>query len=142
MLTSRLIKRELKAEYGQQWRVVADDLDNAIAEYGGWVDGKIHDRIEAYVEELRQRNREIKDVTAWAKPDHEWMRCLVDEEVQYWVHGKVRRYFGAAGATAGGALTIGRTGYMEKLGPATYDSLIDFDFTVRYEAEIIEVWPD
>lgn len=118
---------------------MADDFDNAIAEYGGWVDGKIDERIERYLEELRQRNQG-RPVDTWDKPDKEWMRLLVDEAVQYWVHGVVRQYIGAAGASASGGLTQGKTGYQEKLTPATYDPMIDFDFTVKREDEYVVVW--
>lgn len=118
---------------------MAGDLDNAIAEYGEWVDSKIHDRLEAYAEEVSRSNRNIKDPDGWAKPDKGRMRELVDEVVQYWVHGKVRQYYGAMGATAGGGITQGRTYYMEKLAPATYDPVIDFDFGMEYDDEMIRV---
>lgn len=118
---------------------MAGDLDSAIAEYGEWVDGKIHDRIEAYVEEVSRSNRGIKDHENWAKPDKDRIRELADEEVQYWVYGRVRRYFAAMGATASGGITAGRTYYMEKLAPATYDSVIDFDFGAEYEDQMVRV---
>lgn len=118
---------------------MAGDLDNAIAEYGGWVEGKIHDRIEAYAEEVHRSNRNIKDIDAHAKPDKDRMRELADEQVQYWVHGRVRQYYGAMGATSGGGITQGRTYYMEKLDPATYDPTIDFDFGIEYEDRMIRV---
>lgn len=139
-LTSKLLRDDLRAAYGDEWRAVASDLDNAIAEYGGWVDGKIHDRIERYHEKIRESNKG-RPVESWDKPDKDWMRLLVDEQIQYWVHGVVRQYIGAAGAV-GGALTQGKTGYQEKTVPATYDPMIDFDFTVKREDEFVVVWLD
>ena len=131
----------MKRAYGAAWRVVADDFDNAIAEYGGWVDGKISDRLEAYAEEVSVHNKG-RPVDSWDKPDKEWMRLLVDEQIQYWVHGVVRQYIGGAGATPGGGLKQGKTGYQEKTVPPTYDPMIDFDFTVKHEHEIVVVWLD
>lgn len=118
---------------------MANDFDSAIAEYGGWVDGKIHDRIEAYGEEISKHNRGIKNHDAWQKPDPERMRELADEQVQYWVHGRVRQYYSSAMATASGGLTAGRTYYIEKIDDATYDPFIDFDFTYKYEDRLIRV---
>lgn len=133
------LKADLKVCYGRDWRAVAGDLDNAVAEYGGWVDGKIHDRIEAYAEELHRSNRGIKDPDGWSKPDQEWMRYLIDEQIQYWVHGRVRQYYVGAMAGPSGGLSQGRAYYMEKLDPVTYDSTIDFDFTLKYEDRMVRV---
>lgn len=139
-LTSLLLRTELEADYGDAWRAVGDDLDNAIAEYGEWVDGKIKKRIEGYAKEIRQANKSIKDPDAWHEMEDARLRELADEEVQYWVHGRVRRYYSAMGASAGGGVTVGRTYYLEKLTPATYDSMIDLDFGVKYENDIVQVW--
>lgn len=137
-----MLRDELADCYGGEWRAVADDLDNAIAEYGGWVEGKIRDRIEAYAKEVARSNRGIKDIDAHAEPDRERMRQLADEEVQYWVHGVVRRYYSAMNATASGGIAAGGGYYMERTVPATYKTEIDLDFSAKAEeaGDVIQVW--
>ena len=55
------------------------------------------------------------------------------------MHGRVRQYYAGAIAGPSGGLARGRTYYMEKLDPAVYDSVIDFDFTVKYEDRMVRV---
>lgn len=109
-----------------QW---ADDLDNAIAEFGQWVEAKISERADDVIEQERERvaaAHKAGNTTAKSMLNRERMKELAEEVWYFYVKRVVRRYIGDASGRTDGA-------YREK--PATGDPRIDNDWTtddVRY----------
>ena len=100
----------LRAEFGSLWLQWADDLDNAVAEFGLWVQGKV----DEYVDDRAKQAREAKIMV-----DRNLLGEWWDEAWQYYVKSIVRRYRGDA--------TTGGVTLWQK--PATYDAEIDADMS-------------
>jgi len=91
----------LAREYGPTWVQVADDLDNAIAEWGHYVQGKIDERLHDFEESVREmdaeRRRSMGKAAHKFKPTkigREELTQLRDEVWLYHVRDIVRRYMG------------------------------------------------
>lgn len=85
------------------WRQVGDDLDNAVAEFGQFVEAKLDERVNEIVEQWRERvadaahrHRQSKSQARFRPEslDRGRLREAYDEVLSYYVRGKVRRYYG------------------------------------------------
>lgn len=109
---------------------MADDLDNAIGEFGEWVDSKIRARIDEYVEEVRERDAERAHASRGGgrfvatRITSDRVRELWEEAYWYWVKGYVRRYYGDMSGKTHGVVWMKR---------ATYDPTQDADWKTAWD---------
>lgn len=104
---------------------MAADLDNAVAEWGRFVEGKMDEAMHAYWDSVSDRNarRDAKSKSEPVKVDREETKNVRDEAWWYWVKQRIRRVVGVAGADRSGALR--HAGKMVIIKPITGDPLID-----------------
>lgn len=120
-LTSQLIEADLRRDFGDDWIAAADDLDNAIAEFGAWAEGKIQDEVQKYLDSVDESNRDRKG-GSYEKYDRDLIRDKWTEGWEYWVNGRVYRIFSAAGVVGGQLSAVGTYAMVK---PATYDPVQD-----------------
>jgi len=133
-----LLEDDLRAEFGGDWLLWASDIDQAVHEFGTFVEGKIDERIGEYLQEIQDGNARRARMAAksstsasFERPSKDHLRRLYDEAVMYWVHAVVREYTAVPGAK--GLFDIGWA-YQQKR--ATFDPAIDFDWDVG-EVEVV-----
>lgn len=91
---------------------LAEDFDNAVAEWGRWVEGKIDEAMQAYIDSVHDGNKGKKDPTPVDKDE---IRRVREEAWHRHVRQKIRRVFEAPD----GKWVITK--------PITGDPLIDFE---------------
>lgn len=113
----------MREQYGNLWLQAADDLDNAIAEWGEWVEARIEERVNDAIERDRDRvaaAHKAGNSGARSSLNRDRLREISDEAWHYYVRRVLRQYVGdATGATDGG--------YREK--PVTGDLRRDLDWS-------------
>ena len=132
--TSHLIRRELQAEFGDEWEVWASDLDQAIHEFGTWVEGQIDRRIRDYADDIRRKNQAAvkrtkgtKITPAIEQVSRSRIREIAEEATLYHVYDTVREYTDVL-VGAGRNITGMARVYLEK--DATGDREVDKNMSV------------
>lgn len=121
--TSRLLEDQLRRDFGPDWKIVASDLDQAVYEWGRFVEGKIDERVRAYYRQVDSSNAQRAAVSRSASREsysHERVQEIGQEAVQYFVYGMVREYTDVPGDTP-----FSQTGRAYQERPATWDPEID-----------------
>lgn len=100
----------MQREHGQDWRVVAADLDGAVYEWGHFVEGKAEKAVRRLYDAARKDGGEVTDAD---------VERVADVQISYWVHGWVKEYFvtAAVGKFGGASYVLQRR--------ATYDREAD-----------------
>lgn len=104
--------------------LVAADLDNAVAEWGRFVEGKMDGAARAYWDEVRESNaRRSKNGGTTEEVDPDRTDEVREEAWWYWVKQRIRRVVGVAARSDKGGLV--RRGKMVIYKPITGDPLVD-----------------
>ena len=127
--TSHLFRRELQAEFGDEWKIWASDLDQAIYEFGTWVESQVDKRIHEYTDSIRrrnsaavQRNKGSKSQPMMEKVSRSRIREIAEEATLYYVYDTVREYTSVLEGSGGRVTGMARV-YLEK--DATGDREVD-----------------
>lgn len=98
--TSDLIEAGLRRDYGDAWLAVADDFDNAIAEWGQYIEGKMERRQRDYIDgvhesdEQRRKSAGKGQTVSGTKITREELEQIAEATWLYHVKDIVRRYLG------------------------------------------------
>lgn len=119
---------------------MANDIDRAIDEFGGWVEGRIDRRVNDYIRSVHTRNARRAKSSPKAEMERISPGRIEDihrEEVSYLVHGWVMQVVNAMGGIdeTTGLPVAGRKMVMKKR--ATYDPMVDWDWDTP---DVIEEW--
>lgn len=127
---SQLFERRLRREVGDEfWLEVAADLNQAVHEWGQFVEAKVEEAVNRYVEQIRRANRNtVRNLPKGAKmpemqrPSRDRIRQLTDEQISYWAYETVKVYTATVGSDL---FEPGGTAVLVK--KATYNPLEDWD---------------
>ena len=102
--TSRLFQKEIHEAAGASWLEAASDLDQAVYEWGTFVESKIDTAVSEYYKAVDKGNANRAKMNKGGSSFHEsYSRERVSEihqeVLQYWVHGMVREYTDVPGDT-------------------------------------------
>lgn len=129
-----MLRPWLEETYGVWWSFFAEDFDQAIYEWGTFIENRIEEKVNEYLDGIRSRNaratkRASKSGTSSTleRPSRERLREIRDEIVMYHVHDTVREYT-TVRTGRGRHITGSVRVYLEKA--ATGDPAIDFDMKV------------
>ena len=126
----------------------ADDLDQAVYEWGTFVEGRIDKKVNEYLDDIRRKNAERArggSSASMEKPSKSRLQEIRDEMIQYHINDTVREY--TTVRTGGGRVSQDQGGevaqrpgavrvYLEK--PATGDPLVDSNMSVG-DVKVIRV---
>ena len=123
--------------------MVGSDTDQAIYEWGSYVDGRINRETRRYTEEIERRNSQSAREAAksgmtpsFEKADPARLQELYAEQVAYWVDGWVVMNIDLMGdgLDEDGLPEDGGKAQLRKR--AVYDPAIDFDFDTEDTEEV------
>jgi len=123
------LQRDLEDEFGDDWELWAADIDQAVHEWGHFVEGKADERIQAYRSEVERSNSRRAAAAkgrsvSMQRVSRERLRELWDEAIQLWVYETVREYTDALMGEKS-VFDVTRA-YQEK--KATFDPEVDSDW--------------